>query len=65
MEFNQFLKRFELTLISTLSEFYQGKKDEKFLELVHELTMFKYNSNMTNLLCLRALERIVNGESEF
>jgi hypothetical protein len=67
MRFQSFLKQFEITLVSSLADFYSQKSSEEveeFVQTIHQVMSFKYTSGMADLLLLRALERIVNNESE-
>ena len=65
-----FLKKFELSLITTLSDFFTGQFNCKHAEFATilsgflESTSFKLNPGMSDFLLLRALERFVNLESE-
>ena len=70
MRWSDFLLKFELTLITSLSDYFKGQFNcgvsdfPKVLEGLHKLTIFKLNSGMCDFLLLRALERMVNLESE-
>jgi hypothetical protein len=68
MSFNQFLRKFEFTLISSLKNFYSLPENvqeiDELIKTLHQLTIYRFNQNMADLLFLRALERIVNSESE-